>query len=105
MPKPIQNYFVESNSHNIYGVVSCFAEDAVVLDEKKIYKGTAAISRWNERLSLRYRTTSKVLDVNQADDLTIVKAQVSGKFPGSPTVLKFKFQIQDGKISKLECGD
>jgi hypothetical protein len=31
-----------------------------------------------------------------------VTAEIRGKFPGSPIVLRFKFTLDDGRISRLE---
>ena len=36
--------------------------------------------------------------------LTVVRARVTGRFPGSPALLTFAFQLEDGRIAALEIG-
>lgn len=42
--------------------------------------------------------------MTQADGRTIVRATVTGDFPGSPAVLRFAFALSDDRITALEIG-
>ncbi len=50
----------------------------------------------------KYRVTVAPIGVDQADERTIVKAQVSGTFPGSPLELRYHFTITGEKIASRE---
>jgi hypothetical protein len=42
------------------------------------------------------------LDVADRDGKTVLKAQLTGDFPGSPVTLDFAFVLKDGKIASLQ---
>ena len=44
------------------------------------------------------------LEVAETDDVTSVRARVSGHFPGSPVTLTFAFRLESEQIASLEIG-
>ena len=104
LPRSIETYFHAANSHDSQLIEDCFAEDAVVHDEGEVYHGVAAIKDWNETTSNKYALILVVISVAQEEGETIVTAQASGNFKGSPTSIDFYFTVKNEKISALRCG-
>ena len=50
----------------------------------------------------KYDHTVAPLEVALRDGRTILKARLSGNFPGSPVTLEFSFVLEGGKIVSLE---
>ena len=103
MPEPLARYFTAFNSHDIDAMVGCFADDAVVRDERQEHRGTVAIRRWIEDTTARYRATVEVIEVT-VDAKTSVAGLVSGTFPGSPVRLRYDFTLAGQEIARLEIG-
>jgi ketosteroid isomerase-like protein len=93
LPQPIADYFQAANAHNTDAVVAAFAEDALVTDENREHRG-AAIREWSDQVNEKYKPHAEVTDVAEADDKTVVTADVSGSFPGSPVQLRYKLHTQ-----------
>ena len=102
LPEPIATYVSRANSQDPDGVVACFRQDAIVHDEGQTRQGIAAIGEWAGEVSRKYRPTLEVLEVSEADGVTIVTGRVSGNFPGSPIVLRYRFTLDGTKIARLE---
>jgi hypothetical protein len=83
-------------------MTECFAEHAVVRDEGQTIEGLAAIKRWKAETKRKYSHTVAPLEVAQRDGKTVLKAELTGNFPGSPVTLEFSFTLEDGKIVLLE---
>jgi hypothetical protein len=101
-PHPLPAYFAAANAHEIDATVACFADDAIVRDEGKDIRGSAAIRAWKERTNALYRTAVEAIGVDQMDDKTMVTARVSGTFAGSPVQRRYCFRLDGGKIAALE---
>ena len=100
LPQPIADYFQAANSHNTNAVVAVFANDALVTDEGKQYRGTA-IKEWSNKVNKEYKPTAEATDVAEIGDKTVVTAKVSGNFPGSPVQLRYNFALKGDKIATL----
>lgn len=100
----IAGYVAAANAQDIDAVAACFAEDAVVFDEKQERRGMSAIRKWAEEVSGKYRPMLKVLGVTHAGGTTLIAGRVSGDFPGSPVELHYAFTLDGGKIQRLEIG-
>jgi ketosteroid isomerase-like protein len=81
----IPRYIEASNAHDVKGIVDCFTDDAVVRDENAMRHGKIDIERWAAETIQKYKFQFKLLttDVHSAE--TILSAEVSGSFPGSPS--------------------
>jgi xanthine dehydrogenase molybdopterin-binding subunit B len=75
LPKPIAEYFAADHASDAHALARCFADGGVVHDEGGTFRGTGA---------------------------TIVAAQVTGDFPGSPVTLDHVFRLAGDKIVSLE---
>jgi hypothetical protein len=100
LPQPISDYFQAANAHNTDAVIASFAEDGLVTDESQEHRG-AAIRQWSDDVNERYRPHAEVADIAEAGNQTVVTADVSGSFPGSPVRLRYNFTIKGDKISAL----
>jgi SnoaL-like domain len=101
LPEPIAAYF-DADQRDGEAVASCFTEGAVLEDEGQRHAGHAAIKAWKTAASRKYSYTSGPFAQEQKDGRTIVKARLTGNFPGSPVDLQFVFRLERGKIAHLE---
>ncbi|MBR0643412.1 nuclear transport factor 2 family protein [Plastoroseomonas hellenica] len=104
LPAPVAAYYAAKNRHDIDAMLAPFAPDATVLDEGETLRGHAAIRRWMEETTRKYRVTVAVAEVSEVDGRVLVAADVSGTFPGSPARLRFAFTLDGGRIARLEIG-
>ena len=102
LPTAIASYFLAANAGNTDAVLTCFASDAVVHDEGKEIRGTAAIREWEEQTLKKYAATLTPVEVSEVPGIAIVATNVAGNFDGSPITLNFKFSLDNGLIAKLE---
>ena len=102
LPPPVDLYLKIENSGDIEALSECFASNATVRDEGRIYEGLAAIREWKAETKNKYNHTVAPLAVAQRDGKTVLKARLAGSFPGSPVTLEFSFVLADGKIVSLE---
>lgn len=101
LPGPIAAYFLATNAHDIDAALAPFAESAMVKDEGRQRRGTAAIRDWIEETMRKYRHTVEVIAVESAGGKSIVTGRVAGNFPGSPVVLRHEFTLAGDEISRL----
>ncbi|MEY8760424.1 nuclear transport factor 2 family protein [Chryseobacterium tongliaoense] len=103
LPNIISELVKAQNEFNSAAYANCFAENAEVFDEGKTYNGKAEIENWIDKANKKYNATMKPLDYNENE--SILSAEASGTFPGSPIVLKYHFQLSDGYIQSLKITD
>jgi ketosteroid isomerase-like protein len=104
LPAPVQTYFDADQAAGHAAPMDAFAPDAVVNDEGKAHRGHDAIEAWWRAAKAQYQHTAEPCEVLEERGLTIVRARVTGRFPGSPALLTFAFQLGDGRIAALEIG-
>jgi SnoaL-like protein len=102
LPRPIDLYVKAENSGDVEAMSECFAADATVRDEARTYKGLAAIKEWKAQTKKKYNHTVAPLELARRDGKTVLKARLSGDFPGSPVTVEFSFVLEGGKIVSLE---
>lgn len=103
LPKVITELVKTQNSFDSAAYAQCFSETAIVFDEGKTHNGKTEIEKWIDQSNKEYKATMKPLDYNEKEN--ILSAEISGSFPGSPIILKFHFDIADGKIQHLKVTD
>jgi hypothetical protein len=104
LPAPLQRYFDAKNRHDIDGMLAGFGEAATVRDEGHVHAGRAAIRRWMEETTRKYRPTAEVAGVTTEGETVRAAVRVSGTFPGSPVALSFVFATDGERITRLEIG-
>jgi SnoaL-like protein len=102
LPPPIDLYVKIENSGDVDALSECFASNATVRDEGHTYQGLAAIREWKSDTKKKYSHSIAPLAVAHRDGKTVLKAKLTGNFPGSPVTLEFSFVLADGKIASLE---
>lgn len=104
LPPQVAAYVGATNAHDAAGIARCFAPDGTVRDEGHTHSGHADIAAWAEQVAARYAATMAPDSGAEADGQYLLRAQVSGNFPGSPVLLAFRFVLQAGAIASLEIG-
>ncbi|QBJ88370.1 nuclear transport factor 2 family protein [Chryseobacterium gleum] len=103
LPNVIAKLIKAQNNFDSAAYAQCFTETAIVFDEGKTHKGKTEIEKWIDKSNKQYKATMEPLDYNDREN--ILSAEISGSFPGSPIILKFHFEITDGKIQQLKVTD
>src|SRR5262245_14448760 len=103
LPIVLRRYFEAQNAHDIETMVACLAPDAIVRDEGRDIRGTAAVRKWKQQTSAKYRITAEPFECRVEAGRSAVVVQVSGNFPGSPANLTYRVGFAaDGRIGTLE---
>ncbi|MDO1581461.1 nuclear transport factor 2 family protein [Rhizobium oryzicola] len=104
MPESIEAYFAADHAQGPNALLPLFTPHAVVSDEHMRHDGIAAITAWWTAAKEKYRHSTEPLEGSQTDGAHIVRAKVTGQFPGSPIVLTYRFRLDGEKITALEIG-
>ena len=102
LPDPIARYVQIANSDTPEAVPACFAPDAIVHDEGQTHEGVAAIRNWMAATKKKYGHSITPLDLAERGGQSVLKARLTGNFPGSPITVNFTFALADGKVRSLE---
>jgi hypothetical protein len=98
LPPAIATYFA---AQDVATLASAFAPEAKVQDEGQTHQGLDQIAAWWAAARSKYKHSATPLDLTEAEGKTVVRASVSGDFPGSPLVLRFTFGQEGGLIRAL----
>ena len=101
LPAPVAAYFA-ADATGAEAVAQCFADDAVVIDERREHRGRTAIARWKAETSAKFRYTVDRLGAEVSGNQTTVTGRVTGDFPGSPVHVRYRFTVEGDKIARLE---
>jgi ketosteroid isomerase-like protein len=101
---PIRSYFEATNAHQAGAVAALFTSDALVNDEAADHRGREAIRDWADGTYRKYGVALTPLEARGDGDATMVTAEVSGTFPGSPIQLEFRFVTDGELIRELRIG-
>jgi hypothetical protein len=100
LPNIISELVKTQNNFDSHAYADCFTETAVVFDEGKTHNGKTEIENWIDNANKEYKAVMKPLDYNENE--SILSAEISGTFPGSPLVLKYHFELNEGLIQSLK---
>ncbi|OON62050.1 polyketide cyclase [Massilia sp. KIM] len=100
LPAPIADYFAAE--HDPEALANCFVPDAVLKDDGHTYIGVDAIKAFMAAASAKYNATTVPFALNEDGGIQVVRAAVSGNFPGSPVNLSYRFGLERGLIGSLE---
>ncbi|GGH43865.1 nuclear transport factor 2 family protein [Frigidibacter albus] len=104
LPAPIRTYFTARAPQEGEAFAAAFAAEAIVHDEGQVHRGPEEIRAWWLAAKAKYRHSAEPLDVANVADKTVVRARVSGDFPGSPVIMTFTFGLAGDRITDLEIG-
>lgn len=101
LPKIIEDLVKAQDNFDAIAYAHCFSEKAIVFDEGKTYNGRKEIEQWISSSNEQYRTVMKPVSMKIGEKESVLKAEISGTFPGSPIVLDYHVKIVDDKIQSL----
>jgi hypothetical protein len=102
LPKPIVTYISAENSGDVNLFDQCFADEAIVRDEKETHAGLVAIKKWKAETKREYQHTVDPLRIVEKEGKFVLTNKLTGNFPGSPIELDFVFTLAGNKIALLE---
>lgn len=102
LPKVIAELIAAQDKYDSKAFAETFSDDAIVHDEGKTYRGRSEIRQWNEMTNAKYKTKYEPLEVTTEGTKIALKARISGTFDGSPAIIKYHFETNDGKIKSLQ---
>ena len=100
LPEPLSAYFAAEHDPEALG--RCFAPQAILKDAGHACSGREAIQSFMAAASAKYNATSVPIAMAHEHGLQVVRARVSGQFPGSPIELSYRFRVAGGLIQALE---
>ena len=106
MPEIAAAYVDSINTRDAARFGTLFADDAVVNDAGREFRGLAAIKAWGNSDIFAVNVTLDVVDVMQRDDATVVRTRVDGDFDrtGLPDPVIIDQEITGvSKIERLMC--
>ena len=102
VPGPVATYLAAEKTKDSERLGECFREDAIVRDEGREHRGVAAIKAWHREANANFRYVVEPLDASVGGPAVVVRARVTGDFPGSPVELRFNFTVSEDQIASLE---
>jgi len=102
LPKVITDLIKAQDNFDHVAYAHCFSATAIVLDEGKTYNGRIEIQHWISEANEKYKAVMKPLEYKAFDAESILTAEISGTFDGSPVVLNYHFEWKDGLIQSLK---
>lgn len=100
LPYVITELVQAQNNFDSTAYANCFTETAVVFDEGKTHNGKTEIKNWIDKANKDYQATMEPLDYSETEHT--LKAEVSGNFPGSPVILTYYYEFENGLIQSLK---
>ena len=102
LPKVVDTLVETQNSFDSVAYANCFSETAVVVDEGKTHHGRKEIERWIADSNERYKATITPVGFEERENESLLKAETSGNFPGSPFILTYHLIINNDLIESLK---
>jgi hypothetical protein len=107
LPETAAAYIQATNNHDAAAYLALFADDALVNDAGRTFRGIAAIKAWSDREIFDAQVTLEVLDVADRGGETVVTTKVDGNFDRTglpdPVVINHQITVEGGKIVGLTC--
>ena len=101
LPAALRAYLNSEATRDTELLTQCFATDAEVVDEGRVYRGIAAIHEWKQASHGRYQYTVTPLGLARHEAEFRMLANVAGTFAGSPVQLVYVARIAGEKIASL----
>jgi len=107
LPKPIATYVRAINAGDPVALQSAFADDAVVKDVGREFRGKATLKEWAAREIFAVNVTLDVMKAIRRDAETIVTVKIDGTFDRTglpdPLLMDHCFTLAGDKITALSC--
>jgi hypothetical protein len=105
LPPVVAQLLDASKTRSVEAYLATFHENAVVVDEGTTYSGISAIRQWRISINSQFEYTMDIEQAATQEGEFVVKALLTGTFPGSPVHLFYHFELRDGKIAHLVIAD
>jgi nuclear transport factor 2 (NTF2) superfamily protein len=102
VPKPVAAYLAAEEAKDAEKLALCFTNDGTVRDEGEDHHGREAIQQWKQKADAKYRYLLLPLRAHEQTDEVIVRARLTGDFPGNTVELDHIFKLSGDKIASLE---
>jgi hypothetical protein len=102
LPNVVQELIKAQNNFDSVAYANLFSETSVVYDEGKTHTGRKEIQKWIAESNEKYKSVMQPVEYTETGKKGILSAKVSGTFEGSPAVLKFNFEMNEGLIQSLK---
>lgn len=99
LPKAVADLVKAQNDFDSVAYAKCFTETAVVFDEGKTHEGRKEIESWINKANKKYQAVMKPIDYSETEHT--LKTEISGTFPGSPIIMTYHYEFDDGLIQSL----
>lgn len=101
LPKTVAALVNAQERFDSVAYANCFAETAIIVDEGHTYTGRKEIERWVADTNQQFNTMMKPVSYEEKGATGVLKAEVSGTFPGSPVLLNYHLEMTAGLIQLL----
>ncbi|MBS1704571.1 MAG: nuclear transport factor 2 family protein [Armatimonadetes bacterium] len=103
LPDLIDRFFAAKAGSSTEDMLALFASTATVWDKGEDLElgGIDAIRKWMTDTVSSYNLTTEPESIEEGDGRQVVRAIVSGDFPGSPYAFEYGFLLDGGKITEL----
>jgi len=105
LPAAISAYIEATNGFDLDALVASFADDGMVNDQRREYRGKAAIRSWAGREIIGDKVTMQPTQVTGGQENVAVAAKMDGNYDKSglpdPLVLTFYFSLHGERITQL----
>lgn len=93
LPAPVASFVAAVNAFDSDAILQVFADDALVNDIRREFRGKPAIQRWVDREVVGPKVTLAVMEVREHYGDVIVTGQIDGEFDktGLPDPLEMTF--------------
>jgi uncharacterized protein (TIGR02246 family) len=102
-----ESYVRTVNDQDAKAFLALFADNAVVDDVGREFRGRDAIKNWSDREIFDARVSLEVINVADRDGETVVTTRVDGNFDRTglpdPVIINQHFAAEGGKIVQLTC--
>ena len=102
LPTTVTEYLYAAPDADPAALANLFAEDAIVVDDGKTYRGRNEIASWRTEVAQSFTYTTTRLRTEEHADAIVVINRIEGNFPGGRIDLANRFTVDKAKqISSL----
>jgi ketosteroid isomerase-like protein len=102
LPTAVTEYLHAAPDADPAALADLFAEDAIVVDDGKTYRGRGEIVSWRAEVAHSFTYTTTRLRTEEHADAIVVINRIEGNFPGGRIDLANRFTVDKAKqISSL----
>ena len=98
----VARYVAHQAARDFDALVELFADDAVVVDEGKTWRGKEQIRAWREGVASVYQYTTELRGVERGrGGQHVAQIRLEGNFPGGVVDLRYRFTVDGDRIRRL----